>query len=341
MSKENKIEIRSEDVNDILSRPPAWILGWGSTIILFIVALIILGTAIFRYPDRLVAPIIITSENLPAQLVAKKSGFLRNIIKKEGEVVSKGELIALIDNPTSYENYKELVNRTSQFSDTLENNGDIISCSFPFNLQLGELQSGYTQFLKSYKEYKNFIEIDYHKKKIGIIKKQIEAKKMLKILSEKQLSISKEQMDISDKTYKRDILLFNQNVLSQVDIEKSKSNQLSTKQKYETAQADLNNIKIDILQLEQTLFDLELDREEKISLLERSLTGNFDNLRAEIKQWEQNYLLLSPVNGKLSFTKFWQENQNVSTGDVVFTIIPLQEAKITGKIYLPLAGAGK
>ncbi len=247
-------------------------------------------------------------------------------------------MIALIDNPTSYENYKELVNRTSQFSDTLENNGDIISCSFPFNLQLGELQSGYTQFLKSYKEYKNFIEIDYHKKKIGIIKKQIEAKKMLKILSEKQLSISKEQMDISDKTYKRDILLFNQNVLSQVDIEKSKSNQLSTKQKYETAQADLNNIKIDILQLEQTLFDLELDREEKISLLERSLTGNFDNLRAEIKQWEQ-HICYKPVNESYPY-KILQETQKVSTGRF-FHYNPSQEAKKTAKIYLPIAGAGK
>ncbi|MEN6619669.1 MAG: HlyD family efflux transporter periplasmic adaptor subunit [Rikenellaceae bacterium] len=342
MSEEKKkIELRSEDVNDILSRPPGWILRWGTVIILSIVVLLLIGSAIFKYPDRLVAPVLVTSENLPAQLVAKTTGRLQKIFKGEGELVSNGELIAIIENPTSYENYLELKSITSQFSDSLADNGNISSCLFLSNLQLGELQSVYTQFLKSFKEYKNFIEINYHRKKIAILKRQIETQKSLQSLSEKQVSLSKEQMEISDKIYKRDLALYNQKVISQFDLEKTKSTQLSTGQQYEAAQSDLNNMKINILQAEQSVFDLELDREEQLSLLERSLMGNYDNLRAEVKQWEQNYLLVSPVNGKVSFTKFWQENQNVSVGDVVFTIIPLQEARITGKIYLPLAGAGK
>jgi len=341
MSKEKKIELRSEDVNDILSRPPGWILRWGSAVIFIIVALLLVGSAIFKYPDRLVAPVLVTSENLPAQLVAKTTGRLQNIFKKEGELVSKSELIATIENPTSYENYLELKSITTQFSDSLGSDGNITGCSFPANLQLGGLQNVYTQFLKSFKEDKNFIEINYHRKKIAILKRQIEAQKSLQLLSEKQLSLSKEQMDISDNIYKRDLSLYDQKVISQFDLEKSKSTQLSTRQQYETAQSDLNNMKINILQAEQSVFDLELNREEQLNLLERSLMGNYDDLRAEVKQWEQNYLLISPVDGKVSFTKFWQENQNVSVGDVVFTIVPIRDAKITGKIYLPLAGAGK
>lgn len=341
MSKEKKIELRSEDVNDILSRPPGWILRWGSAVIFIIVALLLVGSAIFKYPDRLVAPVLVTSENLPAQLVAKTTGRLQNIFKKDGELVSKSELIATIENPTSYENYLELKSITTQFSDSLGSDGNITGCSFPANLQLGGLQNVYTQFLKSFKEDKNFIEINYHRKKIAILKRQIEAQKSLQLLSEKQLSLSKEQMDISDNIYKRDLSLYDQKVISQFDLEKSKSTQLSTRQQYETAQSDLNNMKINILQAEQSVFDLELNREEQLNLLERSLMGNYDNLRAEVKQWEQNYLLISPVDGKVSFTKFWQENQNVSVGDIVFTIVPMRDAKITGKIYLPLAGAGK
>lgn len=341
MSKDKKIELRSEDVNDILSRPPGWILRWGSAVIFIIVALLLVGSAIFKYPDRLVAPVLVTSENLPAQLVAKTTGRLQNIFKKEGELVSKNELIATIENPTSYENYLELKSVTTQFSDSLGSDGNITGCSFPANLQLGGLQNVYTQFLKSFKEDKNFIEINYHRKKIAILKRQIEAQKSLQLLGEKQLSLSKEQMDISDNIYKRDLSLYDQKVISQFDLEKSKSTQLSTRQQYETAQSDLNNMKINILQAEQSVFDLELNREEQLNLLERSLMGNYDDLRAEVKQWEQNYLLISPVDGKVSFTKFWQENQNVSVGDIVFTIVPMRDAKITGKIYLPLAGAGK
>ncbi|MFA5851028.1 MAG: HlyD family efflux transporter periplasmic adaptor subunit [Bacteroidales bacterium] len=341
MSSEKKIEIRSEDVNDILSRPPGWILSWGTAVILSVILLILAGSAIFKYPDKLTAPVLITSENLPAQLIAKTSGRLQKVFKNEGELVSIREVVAIIENPTSYENYLDLKSVVQQFSDTLSVGGNLSNCSFIANMQFGELQNGYTQFYKSLNEYKNFLQINYHRKKIAIIKRQIEAQKSLKTLSERQVSLSKEQMEISDKIYKRDLSLFEQKVISQLEIEKSKSIQLTARQQYEAALSDLNNMKISILQAEQSVFDMELAREEQIGLLERSLMGNYDNMLADIRQWEQNYLLVSPVNGKVSFTKFWQENQNVSAGDIVFTIIPLKAAKINGKIYLPLAGAGK
>lgn len=341
MSNEKKIEIRSEDVNDILSRPPGWILSWGTVIIFSVILLILAGSAVFKYPDKLTAPVLITSENLPAQLVAKTSGSLQKVFKNEGDLVSIGEVVAIIENSTTYESYLSLKSIVLQFSDTLAGNGNINNCSFISNLQLGELQSVYTQFYKSLNEYKNFLQINYHRKKIAILKRQIEAQKSLQALSERQVSLSKEQMEISDKIYKRDLSLFDQKVISQLEIEKSKSTQLATRQQYEAALSDLNNMKISILQAEQSVFDMELAREEQISLLERSLMGNYDNLLAEIRQWEQKYLLVSPVNGKVSFTKFWQENQNVSAGDIVFTVIPLKAARIKGKIYLPLAGAGK
>lgn len=341
MSENKKIEIRSEDINDILSRPPRWILRWGSTVILLIVAILIIGSALFRYPDTLKAPVLVTSENLPAQLMAKTTGRIQKIFKEDGDSVSKGDLIATIDNPTSYESYLKLKAVSSYFSDTIVSNGEFVKCQFPSNLQLGTMQTAYTQFLKSLNEYRNFFEINYHHKKIEIIKRQIDTQKSIRQLAEKQLTISKEQMEISDKIHKRDVSLFDQKVLSQYDIEKSKSAQLATRHEFETAQTALNNIKLSILQAEQSVFDLELDREEKINLLERSLLGDFDNLKAEMKEWEQNYLLISPVKGKVSFTKFWQENQNISVGDVVFTVVPFSDAKITGKIYLPMNGAGK
>ena len=49
--EENKIEIRSEEVQDILGMVPAWIVRWGSVVILLTVLVIIAGAWRFRYPD--------------------------------------------------------------------------------------------------------------------------------------------------------------------------------------------------------------------------------------------------------------------------------------------------
>ena len=49
----------------------------------------------------------------------------------------------------------------------------------------------------------------------------------------------------------------------------------------------------------------------------------------------------SPVEGRISLSKFWDKNQNIGIGEVVATVIPSGETKVIGKIYIPVHGAGK
>jgi HlyD family secretion protein len=72
-----------------------------------------------------------------------------------------------------------------------------------------------------------------------------------------------------------------------------------------------------------------------------ALSGAYDGLQTQIRQWEQAYLLVSPVGGTVTFTKYWQKNQNVNAGEVLVTVVPKERARIIGKITLPPQGAGK
>ncbi|GAB1416768.1 hypothetical protein MASR2M117_21740 [Paludibacter sp.] len=49
----NKIELRSQEVQDILSRPPKKILRYGTTVICLIVAILLFGSMFFEYPDKI------------------------------------------------------------------------------------------------------------------------------------------------------------------------------------------------------------------------------------------------------------------------------------------------
>ena len=68
---------------------------------------------------------------------------------------------------------------------------------------------------------------------------------------------------------------------------------------------------------------------------------SFEKLIALIGIWEQKYLLKAPINGVVSFTRYWSKNQNVRTGDKVLTIVPSDQGDIIGKINLPVEGSGK
>jgi HlyD family secretion protein len=61
----------------------------------------------------------------------------------------------------------------------------------------------------------------------------------------------------------------------------------------------------------------------------------------EIQTWEMNYVLIAPIDGKITFTRFWTTYQNISTGEEVFNIIPTKKSDMLGKVYLPISRSGK
>lgn len=48
-----------------------------------------------------------------------------------------------------------------------------------------------------------------------------------------------------------------------------------------------------------------------------------------------SYVLIPPISGKVTFTNYWVENQNITSGDIAFSVIPLSNNKLIGKALLP------
>jgi HlyD family secretion protein len=98
---------------------------------------------------------------------------------------------------------------------------------------------------------------------------------------------------------------------------------------------------IEISKLEQQILDLQLQRNQEKNKLELAVNEAYDNTLAQISLWEQKYVMQSPVQGIVSFTRIWSENQNVRNGDIVMSVIPKDQGEVVGKINLPVAGSGK
>lgn len=60
MSNERKIELKSEDINDILSRPPRWIIRWGNFLMIVIVISLFVFGANFKFSDNIRASVSIS-----------------------------------------------------------------------------------------------------------------------------------------------------------------------------------------------------------------------------------------------------------------------------------------
>ena len=93
--------------------------------------------------------------------------------------------------------------------------------------------------------------------------------------------------------------------------------------------------------MKESLLDTEEQGIEKLNSLQTQLQSLVSQLKTGIQDWELSYALIAPIGGKVTFSKYWIENQNVSSGEEVFTIVPDSADTLIGKAMLPVARSGK
>ncbi|WP_445736216.1 HlyD family secretion protein [Mariniflexile sp.] len=57
--------------------------------------------------------------------------------------------------------------------------------------------------------------------------------------------------------------------------------------------------------------------------------------------WEYQYVFKSNINGKVVFLNYWNVNQTVTQGDLIFTIIPTENSSYIAKLKTPIQNSGK
>ena len=330
----DKIEIRSEEVQDILGAAPAWIIRAGISVILFVVILLLFGSWFFKYPDIVQSRITLTTQNPPASLKAMSSGKIANIFVNEKEEVKENQIIAIIEN-------------TANYKDILDLEAKLISIEGPkyFSdktlLTLGELQSTYSTYSRLTKDYLYYEKLNYYNKKIESIRKQ---KEDFGIYFERLLSQKKykeKELSLANKQFDRDKKLFNNEVYSRSEFEAKEKIFLKEKLSFENILTTIANTQMQINQLDQQILDLQLQDNRENSKQQIAIEEALGNLKSQIKLWKQKYLISSPIDGKVTFTNIWSKNQNIQIGEIVATVIPTINSNIIGKVEIPATGVGK
>ncbi len=336
-----QIELKSPAVQEILGRPPRWIIRWGITVILIIVGGIVIGSCFFKYPDIVPATIEVTTENLPASLVARATGKLDTLFVLDNETIDKDKYLAVIENTACFNDVLALKETLAHFNMRDTNLLTSHTPLFTHDCKLGELQNTYYAFIKSYEDYQYFVKADYYNQKINALKKQIVLQQKLGNRSGKQSKITQEQLQAQERLFIIDSNLYAKKSITLIEYENAKNALLQMRQSYESSLSSVDNSQLTIAQYEQNIFDLQQQAEEKKQGLLLALSGAYEALQSQINQWEMQYVFISPLNGKVSMSKPWQKSQHINSGEALLSIVPNETAQIMGKIMLPAQGAGK
>lgn len=97
-NQELNIELRSEEVQDILGKIPPRIVRYGITWIFLIIIIVLVGSWFVKYSDVITGKAIITTTNPPIKIFCQKSGIIDSIYVKNGTYVKTGDVLLEINN---------------------------------------------------------------------------------------------------------------------------------------------------------------------------------------------------------------------------------------------------
>lgn len=334
----DNLQLRSESVQDILSKPPNWMIRWGNTLVLGILGMILLMSYFIKYPEFVPAPIIVTSQNPPEKLEARIDSKIEKILVKNQQEVKNNDILMVLQSTANYQD----VLRLKKFVDSISPNQIF---SFPINetsgLKLGELQSDYNTFAKAFQDEKLFRKLQpYAPENIAANQGLSEYSGRIATLKQ-QLSLENAKFDLSKKNFSRSQSLFDQGVISKMELENEKIKYLQAEQNLKAINISLSQMNEGISTFNKAKSGASINAQKDQSNYASQTLQMFEQLRKSLKQWEQSYLLISSTNGVVSFQQFWGENQFIKTNDVVLSILPTNKMAVVGRMQVPAVNSGK
>ena len=335
------IQLTEQDqVQTILGKPPGWILKWGISFIFMTVLMLIWMSYLVKFPDIIQARVILTTEIPPVHLFVQSGGKIENLLVEDKQVIVENDLLVIIQNPANHRDIVILENFLEKVK--VRKTVDLSDVAYPENLELGEIQSSYSDFTQNLNDF-NFFE-----NKNELVKKIEALKSQIRYLGGKNASIKKQEItmgraiDLAKSNRDRMIKLLADKAVSIKDVEDAKSEVLRNERELERMQTDYLDNKMKAKNLELTIIDLNENRSDGKNEKSISLKEQIDVLLSEIENWKQKYLIFSPMDGQVSFPKVISKNQFLKNGDEIMTIVPQGGVgEMMGKAYLPAANNGK
>lgn len=343
MPEIDKHEIRSPELQEVMSEIPGSFLKWGLFVFFGIILILIIGSYFIKNPEIVTVPVVITTQNPPVTLVAKSGGEIKKMFVKEGSVIKEDEVVAIIGSTCKYEDVKELNIFLSTFDEKSDWNEIIKTQLPPPDLSMGEIQGNYTQFQKGWKQMKDYLNQGYIPSKLNLLEKQIEKKTDYNKELVKQERFLTEDLVLAKNSFGRDSILYYKNsyTISTNEFEKSRQNYIQKLYSFSVFRASLKNNEADFLRLRETHLDLQIQYEKELKQFIFTLEESLQLLRSSISQWEERYIIMSPISGKITLTRFRNENQVIKAGEVLATVLPDSSTSVVARATIPISGFGK
>ena len=322
-----------------LQDPPRWILRWGIVGIFCISASIFFISFYISYPDVVVMSTQLIRANPPVRIVSQVSSKLVKLFVNDNDFIKEGKLICVLDNQANYEDIlklKKVILFLERGKKIYAINGKMY---LPQEIQVGDLQNTYTDLYQNIVKYRFFKNHRFYEGNLRKFDMQTQLNKNEGNQLEKETNLLNQEQKIIDKSFYADSILYTKRVISLKEYEEGKRRWLDQKMKiYEQKNKQLQT-RLHGEELTKSMFNLNEEKTKEEELLFQAISEFIGKLKGELSTWESKYLIVSPIDGTVTLTKYRTVNEFVTKGDIVVIISPTSTGYL-GFGRLPISRSG-
>ena len=337
--KLEEIELRSEEVQEILERVPHWMIRWGSALFLLLIIMVLVISWFVKYPDVITSTAMVTTQMPPEKEYAKVTGKLAHLLVSDGDVVAKNTPLAIIENTAHYQDIlllKSMVDTTRIDKDDFR---------FPLEslpiLFLGEVEVVFALFENAYDQYVLNRELQPFSNEA--LTNRLTLSQLQNRLQNlrTQYELNRSELQFKKNDLERNRVLFEKGVISAQEFDNKQLEYLQAERGLRSLSVNISQTRESIANADLSSKNTEVNRTKEEKQLLRGVIQSFNQLKGALRDWELKYVLRSEIDGRVSFLNFWATGQTVNAGDLVFTVIPTENSNYIAKLRTPSLNSGK
>jgi multidrug resistance efflux pump len=339
---DGEVELRSEEVEEILGTPPSWLVRWGTTVALTGFGLLVLVGWMIKYPDVVKDNIILSTAVPPIDIVARTNARIAKFMAEDRKDVRQNQILAVLESTAQYEDILRL--------DAVVNNlmraplDSFAQLAPSRDLRLGDVQTDYAVFLQN---YENLLAARRNRNAAAAASanaagQQIQQAVRLLEADKRRQTQAQQQVDAARREFKKIQQLYEEEGVNRLRFEQERARLEAAEQQYDQIAANVERSERELTSLRRNNSGSAPSSAGFTNDAAVRLRESLSVLRSSIDRWKQNYLLTAPMAGKISLNaSFFSAQQYVTAGDLVMTIVPNSSEKIVGRMALKVAGSGK
>ncbi len=327
----------SEEVNEIISSVPSWILRKGITLIFLFLGLLVLMSAFISYPDIVKTSLKVNSLNSPKSVIAHQAGKLIKILVKDNQRVINKQPLAYIESTANHNEVLLFIAKLKLLQQKLNTNDTITVKDMEItDFNLGELQNSYQSFYQEYLDFINTQKGGFYQTQKNYLQKDLAEIRKLQNQIHQQRKIQQQEYANAEEEYNAYKKLKSKNVISNNEFKQQENKYLASKYPLQQSNTALLNNSSNYRAKEKEITTLNQTIKEQQSKFRQTLNG----MITETESWILKYVVTAPLDGELGYAGILQENQNVTLNQELFMVNP-GNTNFFGEVQIPQYNMGK